>query len=136
MTSLIIGVYRNGTQDCTNGGVSADVNSLTIVGTCSGDDNIVRPLDTGYRFPSIAPSPTAPAVALAHRVIAGRRIAEIVPVKRNDDGSYTAKRGGMSGGNFGFSFDSRFARVLEDLSGSNRFDVPLSAPVSIMDRFE
>ena len=104
---IIIDVYRNDGQDCTNNGVSANHSRLTVV-------NVPGPFE---------PSENAPAVKLVKGAFDG--CAKIVPVDL--EGRHT-----MFGGNYGATSDSRFSNALREITG---YEWPSSA-VAIHDRVE
>jgi hypothetical protein len=96
MNGLIIEVYRSkdttgNDSDCTNGGISATFDRLTLIGK-------------GISGP-FAPTPERPAVTMITRTICGEEYKHIVPCDENAQplpGWY------MFGGNYGVTSDSRF----------------------------
>jgi len=92
MRGMIIEVYRNGYQDCTNNGVSKHANTLLLVGSDvseifeAGDMPVVRLVKGPYNS------------------------LRLVPDAVRD-------RWHMFGGNFGYSSDSRFAEIVRKHGG-------------------
>lgn len=104
MRGMLIEVYRNGYQDCTNNGVSKDSRTLMLV---------------GEGVPEIFEAGDTPVVRL---VKGPYNTLRLVPDAVKDHWH-------MFGGNFGYSGDSRFVNLLEDMG----YD---AAPVKIFDRVE
>ena len=92
MRGMIIEVYRNGYQDCTNGGVSKDARALLLV---------------GEGVPEIFKAGNMPVVRLAK---GPGNTLRLVPDAVKD-------RWHMFGGNFGYSGDSRFAELVRAHGG-------------------
>ena len=107
---MTVSVFRWGLGDCTNNGVSAVAGSLCVV-------NVPGPFD---------PSAALPAVELVEGP-GGRGHAILRPVEAKKPGMV----GPMSGGNFGYSSDSRFSEAIQKLTGSRHYGA-----VSIHDRYE
>ena len=107
---MTVSVFRWGLGDCTNNGVSAVAGSLCVV-------NVPGPFD---------PSAALPAVELVEGP-GGRGHAILRPVEAKRPGMV----GPMSGGNFGYSSDSRFSEAIQKLTGSRHYGA-----VSIHDRYE
>jgi hypothetical protein len=107
---MTVSVFRWGLGDCTNGGVSAVAGSLCVV-------NVPGPFN---------PSPALPAVELVEGP-GGRGHVILRPVEAKNPGMV----GPMSGGNFGYSSDSRFSEAIQKLTGSRHYGA-----VSIHDRYE
>jgi hypothetical protein len=105
---LNVKVFRWNLGDCTNGGASADVDSVCVV-------NISGPFN---------PKPDHPAFELVQGP-GGKGHAILRPVNgRNGVGP-------MCGGNFGYSSDSRFGEAVRELTGSRHYGA-----VHIHDRYE
>lgn len=105
-------------NDATNGGISRHALSLCLInveGSFIHDDE-------------------APAAMLVDNNVfgddVGRRLVKIVPA-HFEDGEWKPRLGGMFGGNYGGTSDSRFREAVEKLLG-----VFASGPVPIHDRFE
>lgn len=98
-----VSVYRDASlnSDCTNNGVSGRHTSLTVV-------NVDGPSE---------PTPDAPAVLLVPGVLGGYRI---VPAHKSNKDEWV-----MFGGNYAYTFDSRFRQAIKD-----------HGPVPIHDRVE
>jgi len=107
---MTVSVFRWGLGDCTNNGVSAVAGSLCVV-------NVPGPFN---------PSPALPAVELVEGP-GGRGHVILRPVEAKNPGMV----GPMSGGNFGYSSDSRFSEAIQKLTGSRHYGA-----VSIHDRYE
>ena len=107
---LTVNVYRWGLGDCTNGGASAEVKSICVV-------NIPGPFN---------PRPESPAFELVEGP-GGQGHAILRPVEAKKPGMV----GPMSGGNFGYSSDSRFSEAVQKLTGSRHYGA-----VHIHDRYE
>lgn len=115
------------TPDCTNGGITAVRDRLTLVGTVlpfignGADPAPVRPMPVNCRLWDA--SDQAPAVAL--ELTAGT--VHLVPVGLSPDGTrYLRDRVHyMAGGNFAHSSDSRVGDVLREVLG-HRFYGALS----------
>lgn len=99
---LILSVYRPadfGECDCTNGGISASHDRLTVT-------NVDGPFD---------PSPDAPAVYLEKGPLGAIRLKS-----PTNDGRWT-----MFGGNYAGTSDSRFNDAVERLIGYRAGVVPI-----------
>jgi hypothetical protein len=105
---LNVSVYRWDLGDCTNGGASADVDSVCVVNIPGPD----------------SPGTDRPAFELVQGP-GGKGHAILRPV--NGRGGV----GPMSGGNFGYSSDSRFSEAVRELTGSRHYGA-----VHIHDRYE
>ena len=106
---LIVNVYtdKSGT-DCTNGGVSSKVNSLTVI-------NVDGPFE---------PTEDRPAVVLA---IGPYNTARLIPADLHEANEWV-----MYGGNIGVTSDSRFGEAVGKLTGRKFAD----GIVKIFDRVE
>lgn len=92
--ALPIDVYKHGKYDCTNGGISSKYNELLVM--CP-DGHVKVDLE----------NPPENLVIVVKRFLFGKTIYYIEPYK-------IAKHiGWMSGGNFAFSCDSRFSRLID-----------------------
>lgn len=94
MKGLTVWVYRTfdrsgKVSDCTNGGISATHNTLTII-PCDGPTE---------------PTPDAPAVTVVTRFIFGREYKHLVPC---DENGKPLPGWWMFGGNYAKTSDSRF----------------------------
>ena len=107
---LTVSVYRNADSntDCTNGGLSSKVTSLTIV-------NVDGPFD---------PSERSPAVVL---VEGPYNTARLVPADLHEANEWV-----MYGGNIGVTSDSRLGEAVAKITGK-KFDDGI---VKIFDRVE
>lgn len=100
---LAVNVYRNSGIDCTANGISANHDRLVAVNIPNSPFN---------------PTEDSPGVYIENRTLFGES-GYWVAYPLNDDG--TPRKGGMFGGNFIYSSDSRF---------------PNEFPIPIHDRFE
>lgn len=96
MNGLIIEVYRSfntdgSVMDCTNGGISARFDRLTLIGP-----DINGPFE---------PTENRPAVTIVTRTIQGEVYKHIVPC---DENAKPLPGWWMFGGNYGKTSDSRF----------------------------
>lgn len=99
-------IYRNGTHDFSNGGISAKAEEVTLVGP---------------GIPEIFPvTDAAPAVILRTRTIGGQPYVNAQPLNRPEG---CQDHGPMMGGTFIYSSDSRFRELC-------------AYPVPLHDRFE
>lgn len=106
MLGLMCEVYRSGSQDTTNGGVSEGVDHVVVV----SDE---------FPLPEIfSPRPGMPAMRLEMRDVGFARFPVLVPLDCARDGRQGRY---MFGGNFVWTSDSRW---------------PFSGPVKIFDRAE
>jgi hypothetical protein len=106
MRGLMAGVYKNGTRECTNGGVTANVDHVVIV----SDE---------YDMPDIfEATEDMPALRLETRDVGLARFPVLVPVDCPKDGRQGPY---MFGGNFVYTSDSRF---------------PSDTPIKVFDRRE
>lgn len=115
---LIISVYKSPLGDCTNGGVSSKVNSLTVV-------SVNGPFD---------PSDDAPAVMLVLRNLSAGNVVCLRPaVWCEDESGWVLEdyKAWMMGGNYGSTSDSRFTEAIENLLGHRFYGA-----VAIHDRTE
>lgn len=111
---LRVQVYRHGTIDCTNGGISSKADYLTVM-------NIEGPFQ---------PCEEAPAVLLENHVYKSLRI--IPAEKHKSENAYVAvKDHRMAGGNYAATSDSRFTRKCQELSRQEFYGA-----VAIHDRME
>lgn len=99
MKGILVTVYRNPDADCTNGGVSSHYQQFVLIG--EGIRGVLRPSE---RNPAL----------LLQDVRGNLRATPVA-------GEGVVHIGGMFGGNFIYSSDSRF---------------PSSQPIKIFDRFE
>jgi hypothetical protein len=112
---LRIYVLKNPLGDCTNGGISSCVDSLTVV-------NIDGPFE---------PADDAPPVLLVEH---HRGCLSLVPAERSQGGTAWRKVQGkhfMMGGNYGATSDGRFSGKCETLLGHRFYGA-----VAIHDRVE
>ena len=107
MRALPISVYKNGSGDCTNGGISSRFRELLVI------------CDSGFIDVDIN-NPPENLVKVVKRHLFGRDIFHLEPVNRPKG------CGWMAGGNFGHTSDSRFSEMLGGFYGA----------VSIHDRQE
>lgn len=91
---LIVDVYRNAFQDCTNGGISSKAKGLCLV-------NVEGPSQ---------PSVDAPAALLVQNT---EGTVRIVPAAKVQDFWIPASGWWMNGGNYGATSDSRFSQAVE-----------------------
>jgi len=103
---LLVSVYRTGSYDCTNGGISSMFSTLCLT-------NVNGPFD---------PDDTAPAALL----VAGHAPGTVRII-----GADNGKQWSMMGGNYAATSDSRFNEHVEKLTGA-----PFYGAVPIHDRFE
>lgn len=113
MQGLILNIYRNTLGDCTAGGVSSKAVDALLVGP--GVPQIFDPLLT------------RPVLRL-HRTRYGVRLVPDIYVNYARDNDMTFSEALMFGGNFGWTSDSRFQRLIESLGHQG--------PVPIHDRIE
>lgn len=100
MKGLLANVYRDASGvDCTNGGVSSRVTTVTITG--SGIPGIFDPKES------------APELRLRMRVVGGEEYCYLVPAEL-DDGKHWV----MFGGNYAHSSDSRIRAI-------NKYPLPI-----------
>lgn len=104
---LIIQVYRHGKYDCTNGGVSSKFDTLTLI-------NAEGPFE---------PTDDRPAVMLVANPY------NSVVIKPVD--AIEAKKWTMMGGNYAATSDSRFAKAVEEITGTRFYGA-----IPIHDRIE
>lgn len=88
MKKLNVYIYRDCSGDCTNGGVSANAKSLTLVIYENGE----------------TPNQADGDLMLVKRVLWGEQADYLRPISETDEGCV----GWMMGGNFGYTCDSRF----------------------------
>lgn len=96
MKGIRADIYRGPYGDCSNGGISGRVKTVTVVGP-----GIEGPFE---------PTEDAPAVRLVFREIGGQRIVHAVPVDTPTDAE--RRVGPMDGGCYIASSDSRFRRAV------------------------
>lgn len=111
-------IHRWSLGDCTNHGISAAVDQLTIV-------NADGPFE---------PSDDAPAALIHKHTPFGdhRPMVTIVPAELVDGQWCKDRRWGMFGGNFAYTSDSRFHDAIARVTGL----VDFNGAVKIHDRFE
>lgn len=127
LKGLILDVYRtDALGDCTNGGISAKVNQVTIVGVINfeGREEVASLLPGDCRV--FAPSDKAPAVMLVKRNVwpGERPHTYLVPIYPGENARAFIGRN-MMGGNYAATSDSR----LREVAGH-------SYPIPIHDRRE
>lgn len=94
MKALPINVYRNGSYDCTNNGISSRYDRLLLIcedGYIDIDENNIP----------------ENAVKIVERQLFGKIYKHIEPIAKATELGY------MSGGNIGYSCDSRFRELSE-----------------------
>lgn len=99
MKALPIDVYRSKSVDCTNGGISSKFNSLLLVckeGFIDVDES----------------NPPENLVKVNKRFLFGENVYSIVPYNE------PTGAGWMFGGNFAYTSDSRFSRMVEGVYGA------------------
>ena len=111
---LTVRIYRDGGDDATNGGISSKVEKLTLI-------NVEGPFD---------PSFDAPAAMLKVKTIGSRKHPYIEPVTVTKSGDLLEIKGGMFGGNYAGTSDSRFGEAVAKMIGHKY------GPVGIHDRVE
>ena len=111
---LTVRIYRDGGDDATNGGISSKVEKLTLI-------NVEGPFD---------PSFDAPAAILRVKTIGSRKHPYIEPVTVTKRGDLLWLNGGMFGGNYAGTSDSRFGEAVAKMIGHKY------GPVGIHDRVE
>ena len=118
---LIVNIYRHNSEswltkgnDAPNGGISSKVEKLTLL-------NVAGPFE---------PSVNAPAAMLKASTIGSRKHPYIEPVTVTKSGDLLEIKGGMFGGNYAGTSDSRFGEAVEKLIGHKY------GPVGIHDRVE
>lgn len=129
MKGLRLTVYRAAGRypDCSNGGVSAKADVLTVVGRLV--DGKVEPLPEGSRV--FSPSEDAPAVVLVPSRVPGYSATpHLIPLEFVE-GLPPGTVGPMDGGNYAGSSDSRFAEL-----GKFFFPLLRLGAVAIHDRVE
>lgn len=127
-TGLRLDVYRDADgSDCTANGISARNARLTLVGV-KRDLGPVEPLPRTSQV--FSPTDAAPAVILVARGRGAATYFSIAPLA--DDGA-DIRKGGMAGGNFASTSDSRFNDLVADLRGDGGRYI---GAVAIHDRFE
>jgi len=89
---LLAYVYRNGSYDCTNGGLSSKTESGVITGYGIGEDSEI-----------FAPGEENPHYVIVRDICCGKERLRAIPADLVDSGKWT-----MFGGNFLYSCDSRF----------------------------
>lgn len=96
--ALPVEVYRHGTMDCTNGGISGRYNKLLLA--CP-DGSITIDADVGI--------PESFCMVERRRLFGDEEHLRIVPATVNEDGEVVARPGWwMNGGNIASTSDSRF----------------------------
>lgn len=91
---MLVYVYRNGSADCTAGGITSNVDMIIIVG-----EGIEGPFEV---------DPGEACLELRKKNVGGDEYLYAVPVDGRDTAGMV---GPMFGGNFVYSSDSRFRRV-------------------------
>lgn len=121
-------------SDCTLNGVSSTATRVTVVGVVDERGRItgkrvVAPLPTGSQV--FNASSDAPAVALSIRNIGGPCLS-FLPVEWNEDSqSFQVLSWSVFGGNFAYVGDSRFNKMVDDLTGHRFYGA-----IALHDRFE
>ena len=90
MKKLTINIYRDYLGDCTNGGVSANADTLEMVVYDEGE----------------TPNEADGDLMLVKRTLWDKNADYLAPIRETDRGCV----GWMNGGNFGYRNDSRFER--------------------------
>lgn len=114
---LLVSVYRDSLGDCTNGGISANVDKFCLV-------NVDGPFE---------PSKECPAVLLVKNNVGTTKSVKAVPAVQDESGEWVVRGGSMFGGNFAATSDSRFGQAIAKLIGDEFRFWPA---VAIHDRFE
>lgn len=116
MRGLSLKVYRSAALgDCTNGGVTAQADRLTLVGLLV--DGKVEPLPQGCQV--MEPGAEAPAVVLVPSRAPGYDATpHLVPLELIEGGLPPDHVGPMAGGNYAGSSDGRWS-ALGKLYGQN-----------------
>lgn len=116
---LILSVLRPAESgDCTNGGITAQANRVTLVGTAEATD-VVFPIADSSRC--VEPNKTRPAVALEirKRFLGTGKVGSLVPVQWDAEVEryVRAHSWSMAGGNYASTSDSRFGDLVETVLG-------------------
>lgn len=114
---LLVSVYRDSLGDCTNGGMSANVDTLCLV-------NVDGPFE---------PSEECPAALLVKNNVGATKSVKIVPTIKHESDEWVSSGGSMFGGNFASTSDSRLGQAIARLIGNEFRFWPA---VAIHDRFE
>lgn len=122
---------RKGTvQDYTNGGLTASVDEVTVIGVIDNREDLVWGVDHVARVPSgmwlSAPTVERPAAVLVFRRFGEKVIAHVAPWP-----SPRTRGRGMAGGNYAATSDSRVARLVEDYGVWGQYGA-----FAVHDRFE
>lgn len=129
MKGLRLTVYRaaGSYPDCSNGGISAKADVVTVVGRLVGGKVIELPRDCRV----FEPSDDAPAVVLVPSRVPGYSVTpHLIPLEFVED-LPPGTVGPMDGGNYAGSCDSRFGELGKLYADSLNLDV-----VAIHDRVE
>lgn len=106
---------NHGGVDCTDGGVSATADRLTLVGILDETDPhnpLTRVIPPSMRV--FEPTVDAPAALLRTRApMGGRILVDVVPVAASEGGWYS------NGGNLATWSDSRISETVRDLLGQS-----------------
>ena len=117
------------TMDCTRGGVTSTHERLTLVGYVREPSREIVPLPSAV--PTTITEDDAPVV-LCIRPGIGGATAHLVPLIYDEDReAWCYQPGGMAGGNYATTGDSRVSELVSDLLG-HRF----SGALSVHDRRE
>lgn len=100
--------------DGTAGGVSAQYDTLTVIGYYAEGDCLITPLESSSQV--FTPNDRRPAVALRVRYL-DDRVVEVVPVEVEGDVYVPVNRWMMAGGNYASSYDSRLGALVNRLLG-------------------
>jgi hypothetical protein len=121
ITGMTVWVLRNTMGDCTNNGISANADKLTIVAVIDATEHGKTKIAAlpGHMH-VVAPTEEAPAVALAARNIIGRPHLAIVPLVADAAaaiGYRPEPRWTMFGGHFAELGDSRLLDLVNAFTG-------------------
>ena len=94
MKGIRADIYKSRFGDCSNGGISSRVGTVTII-----DDRIAGPFE---------PTDDAPAVRIVERMIMGRPYVHVEPIDQPD-----GMLGPMMGGTYVATSDSRLRRIAQ-----------------------
>ncbi|ARQ95519.1 hypothetical protein I5G81_gp80 [Mycobacterium phage Shandong1] len=116
---LRVNVFRSSLGDCTNGGVTAAADHVTVVGYVKpgtvGEPNHKREVLPLPRQSQVFPArEDAPAVVMIESNLRGA-LPHLVPLDAFLAGKWT-----MHGGNHAGGSDSRFGSLIEDVFGGPR----------------
>lgn len=111
---LLVDIFKHGGTDCSRNGISSRAKMLCIVNV----DGPFQPSDEV--FPAMLVPGNLPGCV------------KIVPCVRHlANGEYIEKEGGMFGGSFAYTSDSRFHNKVREITGSRH-----TGAIAIHDRFE